>query len=343
VIDGLHAATCTARQLDPFARVLRPITTTAPGGGYDLAGLPILSVTSDGAVLAGTGPLSSPARLDLVRPNGTRTTLYRTTDVPLRTGEAAAITAAEGDNRWIVFAVSVGGPGQSDVTRLGVVDRASGTVTTFRRLPTGSTTIVLPPVLYEGRAYWSEVDNGGSGAVFTYDPATGSTATVDRGSMLGTPTVIGGGLYWHRNGHVVTYRRGRIPAGFPFDVGRFPRLVTDGTNTVWATTADTDGRISVRLVLSTPSMPAPLTLLDSATADTLIPLAVGGHYVVWDDDRGFSALDTRTGATASVGTSSPGFSTVAIGGGTIAVDQIGSKGGAQLSIGRIANLPALTC
>jgi hypothetical protein len=53
-------------------------------------------------------------------------------------------------------------------------------------------------------------------------------------------------------------------------------------------------------------------------------------------------LDTRTGATAKVG-SPDAFSTIAAGGGTLAVNQIGSKGGAQLSIAQIASLPKLTC
>lgn len=344
VVNGIHAPSCRAQQLDPFTNALKPVITTAPGGGYDLAGLPILSITADGDVLVGTqGDGANPARLDLVSPDGARTTLYRTSGLPLAAGEVSDFAAAQGDARWIVFGLYVGQPGRGTLSRLGVIDRASGAVTTFRTLPTRSTTIVQAPVLYQGRAYWSEVDGGGTGAIFSYDPATRSTVTVDRGAHLGWPTVIGGGLYWQRDGRVIAYRPGRLPRGFPLSTTKFPRMATDGDVTVWVTTAQTNGTNSVKLVLSTPDMATPLILADSTTASTLVPLAVAGPYVIWDDGQGFTALDTRTGATATVGNTQPGFSTIATGGGTIAINQIGSKGGAQLSVGRISTLPKLTC
>lgn len=344
VVNGFHAASCPASELDPFASALKPVPTTVTGGGYDLAGLPILSITSDGDVLAGTsGDATIPARLDLIRPDGTRSTLYRASDVPLAGNDTVNVASAQGDARWIVFAVAVGPPGQKDLRRLGVVNRTTGTVTTYRTLPANSATIMLPPVLYQGRAYWSEVDSGGTGSVFSLDPSTGSTVTVDTGTGLGTPTMIGGGLYWQHDGHVRAYRPGTLPAGFPPSTAKFPPMASDGKNTVWATTADTNGQTSVELVLSTPDMTTPLVLTHSSTANILVPLAVGGSYVIWDDGQKLVALDTRTGATATVGDSTPGFSTIAIRAGTIAVNQTGSKGGAQLSISRLASLPKLTC
>lgn len=342
-VTGIHPASCRARQTDPFSGVLKQILTTGAQGSYDLAGLPLLAVTSDGAALAGTtGGRSSPARLDLIHPDGSRSTLYRATDVPLSGDDAADISAAQGDARWVVFGVFVGAD-QKDLRRLGVVDRRSGVVTTFRTLPLNDPTIMQPPVLSGGRAYWSETDSSGTGAVFAYDPTDGRTDVVDRGRVVTRPTVIGGGLYWQRDGRVVAYHAGAVPAGFPLATASFPKTATDGTTTVWAAMAGVPGRLSLHLELGRPGMAAPLTIYESSAAANVIPLAVAGPFVIWDDTQTITALDTRTGATAQIGYSSPGFSTVSAGGGMLAVNQIGSKGGAQLFIARIAALPELHC
>lgn len=339
VVDGLHAASCTAAQRFPLDRVLKPVTVVLPTGYYNFAGLPILSITTDGDVLAGTAGAGSinPARLDLIRPDGSRTTLYKATDVPLTTNESADIAAAQGDPHWIVFAVAVGG-GQKDLRRLGFVNRNTGQATTFRTLPAHSTAIMSEPILFQGHAYWSEVDGNGTGSIYSFDPSTGITRTVDNGDQLGIPTVIGGGLYWQRNGQVFTYRHGKVPTGFPLGATKFPTFATDGTVTVWAQQFQS----GVQLLLSTPRMKAPLVLLHSTTT-AFIPLAVDGPYVVWDDTQHISILDTRTGATAVVQDSRPMFDTVQMGDGTIAENQTGSKGGAQLAIGQLAALPKLTC
>jgi hypothetical protein len=342
VVNGIHAPTCVARQTDPVSHVLKQVLTSGVGGSYDFAGLPILSVTTDGDVLAGTvGSKFNPGRLDLIRPNGSRTTLYRASDVPLDSNQNVGVSAAQGDKRWIVFAVSVM-QGQGDVVRLGLVDRRSGVVTVFRTLPAFSSTIILPPVLYDGRPYWTEVYSAGTDSVFTYDAVSRRIERLSSGSQLGAPAAIGGGLYWQRDGRVVAYRHGTLPAGFPSSLVKFPPLAGDGKTTVWTTTADPNGRLHVLLELGQAGMATALTLVDSTTADTIVPLAVAGPYVFWNGGTSFTMLDTRTGATAKVGFSDP-FSTIAAGGGTLAVNQIGSKGGARLSVARITDLPELTC
>ena len=308
---------------------------------YNLAGLPILSVTSDGEVLA--GPRSVPGRLDLISPAGSVTTLYKTTDVPVGQGESALITAAQADSRWVEFAVSVGS-GQLDVRRLAVLDRASGAVTAFRSLPVNSRIIILPPVLFQGAVYWTEVDSSGSGSVFRYDPATGRTDTIGTGTLLSAPTLIGGGLYWQRGSQVVTYRPGRIPAGYPLGGPKIGSPVTDGTTSVWATTVGSPPDARVELMLSRPGRKAPIAIYQTSADGFADPLAVAGPFVIWEDTTFLVVLDTRTGATASAfPVNGPEFTTADAGGTVLAVNEIGSKGGAQLMLAQTNTLPELHC
>jgi outer membrane protein assembly factor BamB len=340
VVNGVHPASCRAGNPSAFTNAFKPVGSGSPTS-YNLAGLPILSVTSDGDVLA--APRSVPGRLDLISPAGSVTTLYKTTDVPLGQGESAMITAAQGDSHWVEFAVSIG-YGQLDVRRLAVLDRASGAVTAFRSLPVNSPIIVLPPVLFQGAVYWTEVDSGGSGSVFRYDPATGRTDTIGSGTLLSPPTLIGGGLYWQQGGQVVTYRPGRIPAGYPLGAPKLRAPVTDGTTSVWATNAGAPPDVRIELMLSRPGMTAPIAVYQTPADGFADPLAVAGPFVIWQDTTSLVVLDTRTGATATpFPVSGPEFIAAEAGGTILAVNQIGSKGGAQLVLAQANTLPELRC
>lgn len=340
VVDGVHPARCRVTDPSGFGNAFRPVANVSPAS-YSLAGLPILSVTSDGEILA--APRSVPGRLDLISPAGSVMTLYKTTDVPLGPGESAMITAAQADSRWVEFAVSIGN-GQSSVRRLAVLDRASGAVTVFRSLPVNSLIIILPPVLFQGAVYWTEVDSGGSGSVFRYDPATAHTDTIGSGSLLSSPTLIGGGLYWQRGSQVVTYRPGRVPAGYPLGGNKIGSPVTDGTTSVWATTVGSPPDARVELMLSSPGRKAPIAIYQTPADGFADPRAVVGPFVIWQDTTSLVFLDTRTGATATpfVG-SSPEFTTADGGGTVLAVNEIGSKGGAQLFLAQTNTLPELRC
>jgi hypothetical protein len=340
VVDGVHPASCRVADPSGFTNAFRTVGNASPTS-YNLAGSPILSVTSDGDVLA--GPRTTPGRLDLISPAGSVTTLYKTTDVPLELDESAMITAAQADSRWVEFAVSIGN-GQLDVRRLAVFDRASGAVTAFRSLPVNSPIIILPPVLFQDAVYWTEVDSGGSGSVFRYDPATGRTDTIGSGTLLSSPTLIGGGLYWQRGGQVVTYRPGRIPAGYPLGGPKIGSPVTDGTTSVWATTVGSPPDARVELMLSRPDLKAPIAIYQTPADGFADPRAVVGPFVIWKDATSLVVLDTRTGATATpFPASGPEFTTAAVGGTVLAINEIGSKGGAQLLLAQTNTLPELRC
>jgi len=340
VVDGVHPASCRAADPSGFANAFRPVGSGSPTS-YDLAGSPILSVTSDGDVLA--GPRSMPGRLDLITPAGSVTTLYKTADVPLEQGESAMITAAQADSRWVEFAVSIGN-GQLNVRRLAILDRASGAVTAFRSLPANSLIIILPPVLFQDAVYWTELDSGGSGSVFRYDPVTGRTVTIGSGTLLSSPTLIGGGLYWQRGSQVVTYRPGRISAGYPLGGREVGPPVTDGTTSVWATTVGSPPDARVELMLSRPGVKSAIAIYQTSADGFADPRAVVGPFVMWKDTTSLVVLDTRTGATATpFPASGPEFTTADVGGTVLAVNEIGSKGGAQLFLARTNTLPELRC
>jgi hypothetical protein len=265
--------------------------------------------------------------------------LYRVPDAVLG-GQNGAISSAQGDAHWITFAVAVG-DGQATTIELGVVNRATGAVSILRTLAPSTPLLLSPPVLADGRIYWAEIDSAASGTVYQHDPVSHVTTAVDHGDGLTWPAAVGAGLYWRRDGRLVTYRPGKALPGFPLDSAKLPRIATDGTAAVWAAST-TDGR--VQLMFSRPGLPAAVVLLTSSADNVLVPLAVSGPYVLWSDGQRFRALDLRTGAVSRIGDdNSPAFSTVAAGGGTIDVNQIGSKGGAQLSITTTAKLPELTC
>lgn len=336
VVDGVHALTCRVSSPDPFVPALRPVSGVLPDGSVDLTGLPIDSVLPDGNVLVGTVD-ATPPRLDEVRPDGTRTTLW--TGPQTAVGQQIfSVTAAQGDSRWISFALTEGDAGQSTITQLLVLDRADGRATAFRTVPRAQVSGVWPPTLFDGSVFWGEFDGSGRGSILRYDPATAVTSVLGRGDAIGPPTVVGGGLYWQLGGRLVTYRAGRVPAGFPIDRPKLPRTATDGTTTVWQ---EASGSGTV-LALSRPGMDSPLTVVRSAS-DVLVPLAVAGPFVLYDDGRVIRALDTRTGAAGTVAPSSAPWSTAAAGGGTLALNELGSRGGANLLVARIAALPALRC
>ena len=342
VVDGIHPASCTAGNADAFQRSLTRVSTDVPPGSYDSNGHPILSVTTDGDTLAAPKDFV-PARLDLVTPSGQISTLYTAHNTPVGPGETAAISAAQGDATWIAFAVSAGA-GQSEIRQLGIIERSSGAVTIIRTLPAMSGTIILGPVLFRDEVFWTEVGAGDADSVKRYDPATGSISTVGSGSGLSPLAVIGGGLYWQQDGQLVSYAAGHLPAGYSVRSGKPTQLVTDGTTTVWPTTAGSPPAMQVQVLLSRPNLRSPVIVTQLPADEIATPLAVVGPYVLWRSTDSIMVLDTRTGATANVAQGAPPpFDNAAAGGGVLAVNSLGPKGGAQLFVARLADLPELHC
>ncbi len=334
VIDGIHPITCRTTNADTVMRQLRNVQAMTALGTPDLSGLPILSVTPTGDVL--TGPQSY-GKLDLVSSSGGISVLYTAPGV---SDPTARVSWAQADSRWVAFAESVG-QGQSSIVSLAVIDRASGTATVFRRYAAIGSTMALPPVLYDGAVYWTERTST-TGAVLRYDPATGQTSTLATGTNLSPVVMTGGGLYWQAGTTLVTYRGGQLPPGFALTGGKLTAPVTDGTTSVWVAPLTADSPLT--LELSRPGMTRPVPIVqEPASAGLLVPLAVAGPYVLWQDNTGIVALDTRTGAATVLLPPNVTFANAAANGPTLALNEIGSKGGAALLLGHIDTLPRLHC
>ena len=94
--------------------------------------------------------------------------------------------------------------------------------------------------------------------------------------------------------------------------------------------------------MAKPGMPEIVyTPPNADTVPTL--LALSGSYVVFDDNTAITVLDVRTGAATALTNSRPPFTTAAAAGGLIALNVLGSKGGAQLILIRASTLSDLHC
>ena len=340
VVDGIHPATCPAIEPGKFPYDLNGASVPVPPGVRP-PGMPILSVTAAGEVLA-TSPAIH-AKLYLVTASGQMSTLYTAQDIQLATNETAAITAAQGDARWVAFAVSTGSAGQMAVRQLAVVDRSDGHVAVIHASPSFSPEFITGPVLFRDLVFWTEVDNGGNGSVYRYDPGSGKTTTVGSGTQLSALAAIGGGLYWQQDGHTVTYAAGELPAGYRLDTNKLTAPVSDGVTSVWATTTWTSAGLQLEIMLSRLGNRAPMVIYEGSADQVDTPLAVAGPYVLWRAADEIHMLDTRTGAVQRIVGVDPMTGTAAAGGGVLAVNTMGSMGGQLLYFGAVASLPEFHC
>lgn len=335
---GLHPAACTVALPSQWARALFVDGAVEAPGPAASAGLPILAMTPSGDVVSSTNAV--PRQLVLVRPDHSIVRLYTAPrTVPgqgtVRIGDAVA------NSRWVVFSLILGG-GQGARGGIYAVSLASHAVETVRSTALGALPIVSEPVLLDSKVYWSEGMSTGPMSVYAYDLATGARNTLDTG-QVSPPVSVGRGLVWWHGSSLVEHVRPTLPPGYTLQPSTADVLLSDGGTRAWA--AQQGGREVLRM--STPAHPDPVTVFTTTDSDAVLsPLALSGPYLIWSGPGDITVLDTRTGATTALvrtGGLQQGFETAAAAHQVLALNDVGSKGGAQLILTAVSALPGLHC
>ncbi len=332
---------CTIPFPDSWASVQSPIIRPPGAASYAASsGLSILAMSATGAVLA-SSDLAPNGDLVLVRPDRSTRVLYR---LPTSLAGQPSLRLGSGqiDTQWAAFAVILG-RGQGAIGAIEAVNLATGTVHVVRDAGLGTDMIVSDPQLLDGHVYWSEVSNTGQGKVYDYDLATAGQSTLDSGAVIG-PQLIGGAIEWSRDGKVVWHGSPSLPPGFHVDPGKTVALLQDGSTYAWRAWVGTGTAQRDVIYLTTSGRQKPVVVYRPPSAD-IVPalLALTGPYVIFDNNTDITVLDTRTGAATTLTSSRPPFTTAAAAAGLIALNVVGSKGGAQLVTIRRDALTELHC
>ena len=292
-----------------------------------------------GAVL--TSSDSAPnGELVLVQPDRSTRVLYRLA-TSLAGQSSLRLGTGQLDSQWAVFDVVLGG-GQGAIGAIEAVNLSTGTVHVVRDASLGTELIVSAPQLLDGHVYWSEVSNTGQGNVYDYDLASGTKATLDSGGVI-DPEVVGGAVEWGRDGKLIWHGSPSVPPGFQVDPGKIVTLLQDGSTYAWSAWSGTGTAQRHVIYMATSGMQKPEIVYTPPSAD-IVPtlLALSGPYVIFDNTY-ITVLDTRTGAATTLTSSPSPFTTAAAAGGVIALNIVGSKGGAQLVLIRTDALTELHC
>jgi hypothetical protein len=335
---GLHPAACSVALPSRWARALFVDGAVQAPGSAASAGLPILAMTPSGDVVSSTDTV--PQQLVVVRPDHSIVPLYTApATVPgqgqVRIGDAVA------NARWVVFSLILGG-GQGARGGIYAVSLAGHVVETVRSTALGTLPIVSEPDLLDGKVYWSEAVSTGPMSVYAYDLATGARSTLDTG-QVSPPVSVGGGLIWWHGSRLVEHIRPTLPQGYTIQPSSTDVLLSDSGTYAWA--AQQGGQEVLQM--STAAHPDPVTVFTASNRDAvLVPLALTGPYLIWSAPEDITVLDTRTGATTALlqtGGMQQGFETAAAAHQVLALNNVGSKGGAQLMLATVSALPSLHC
>lgn len=346
VEDRFHSLSCTVPTPAGWDRAFSPIIRPPGTSSFDLtSGLSILGISSGGTVLA-SSDIAPHGELVRVQPDGSTRVLYR---LPATLAGQSTRHFGDGqiDNQWAVFDVIIGG-GQGSVGAIDAVNLATGSLQVVRAASLGTLAIVSAPQLLHGHVYWSEVDNTGQGSVYDYNLSTQTRSTLDTGAVS-SPQVIGGAVAWGRgakgpNGTLVWHGTPDLPPRFHAEPGVSSTLLRDGTVYAWSGWQGTGATQQQVIYMATAGMNKPDVVYTPPPANgTATLLALTGPYVIFTNNTAILALDTRTGAATTLVPSQQPFTTAAAANGIIALNVLGSKGGAQLVTLRTDALTELHC
>jgi hypothetical protein len=320
---ALHAVRCVTPLPPSWRRAISDGTVSEAGKK-----LVPLAVDDAGDVLADRAAdvaIPHTHQLVVITRAGKIRVLYDNTPPASWNGMRLGPVSTEGD--WVAFALEVqavsGGQGPVQVELANI--RTGATRTLHPTLP-NSAMIVLGPTVSGGYVYWTELDmaNGHDyGPIYRYDIATRTRRIV---ATHATTQVLrsGGGVYWERNGAVVTGRRGTEPPGFDLPAALLKDLPvrSSGDSYVWQDPS------SIQAISGwQPGMAHSTTVVPQRSGGRLTGITAG---LVWWDG---GVADLRTGASARI-------DGALVAGGNTAAVQVGRSG---LSVVDTATLPELHC
>lgn len=336
---------CVLQLPRTWTDAIQEVPTPAVGAVGASAGLTVLSMTPSGETIASSNVVDahSDGALVLVRPNGATQVLY---SVPAaRIGHRLTqIESASTDGEWVVFDL-VDSRGAPESIR--AVNLRSKAVLEISRPPSG--TEISDPHILHGTAYWGElqVNAPSDGHIYGYELRSARRMTVDSGAVV-NPTVLGGALEWTRNGSSKWLGTPHLPAAYPvIPVKPYP-LVQNGSAAAWTDWDDSGARPLPTVVVKTANdARARIAYRGSRAQDDASrqpkPFALISSYLVYSDGADLLALDLKTGAALRLAAFVPGIVRASAANGVLAMDTLGSKGGAHLALLHPAGLPEPHC
>ena len=333
----INPARCTAVNSAAWSRA---VTASIVPASAQRTFLRLLGVDAQGdAVVA-----EKLNRIVAIQPDGTQRTLY-TLHVPAGSQPSyvgVGIEYGSVDGDWVAFAINTAAGGGNHVNGIYAVNAVTGDTRVVRglqRYPLPRV-VVQQPILANGTVYWTEAyDQSGSLHTYAYDLTSGTRRALHTATDLFT---VGGGVYGRGHGSIITLAPGELPPSFDLDTATSEHLTTDGDRVAWThrTAAAEYAPVEIYLQVGTAAV-----IQVAHVSANVRTLTIAGSYLLWSTTDAVTALDLRSGATATYATSALYAQTVAHGD-TLAINintGAGAFGQYDISVLSVASLPALHC